>query len=559
MRVVVVGGVAAGMSCATRLRRRSPDAEIIVVERGEYVSFANCGLPYFVGEEIQDVDDLLLQTPESLRSGHALDVRTRTTAVAIDPSAKTITVRDDAGESEISYDELVLAPGATSVMPPVPGIASPRVHTVRSIPDAIGLADAASPESRALVVGGGFIGIETAEALAHRGLLVALVEMADHVLPPVDEELAPLVRVALEAEGVVIVEGTGVSRITDTSAEAVVALDDGSELGVDLVVVAAGVRPDTRIFEDAGGECERGAIRVDDGGRTSLSHVWAAGDAVLSEDAVSGIRRPVALAGPANRAGRLVADAIADANGARRVPRPLGTAILRVGAATVAMTGASRRSLLSAGIAFQSIHLHPANHAAYFPGAAGMSIVAHFSAQDGRLLGAQAVGEEGVDKRIDVLATAIRAGMSAPDLIDLDLSYSPPYGAAKDPVNLVGMIAENVLSGRLRLWYAQDLADVMETSVIVDTRSRAEFASGHIPGALNVPHTEIRARVGEIRATAAGRPVRLHCASGYRSYLAHTVLAGAGLDSASLSGGLQTLRSVLGADAKSFFARGGNG
>lgn len=556
MRTVIVGGVAAGMSCATRLRRRDPRAEIIVLERGDFVSFANCGLPYFVGGEIADAASLVLQTPETLQEGHNLDVRVRAEAIGLVPEAQTVTVLGQDGEYALHYDELVLAPGAAALVPPIPGIHSPRVHTVRSVNDAVGLAKSVREGSRAIVIGGGFIGLETAEGLAKRGVTVAVIELAPHVLPPIDDELAPLVRGALEQEGIAVVEGVGVAAIEDGADEALVLLSDGSKVGVDLVVLSAGVRPDTAVFEKAGLACERGAIIVDEHGRTNLDHVWAAGDAILSVDAVTGARRPVALAGPANRAGRLVADAIVDIDSARPIPHPLGTAIVRVGDSRVAMTGANRRALDAAGIAFQSIHLHPANHATYFPGAEGMSIVAHIDSGTGRLLGAQAFGGDGVDKRIDVLATAIRDKKVAADLIDLDLAYSPPFGAAKDPVNLLGMIADNIHSGELVLWYAQDVDVVIRTSLVIDARSATEYATGHIPGAINIPFSEIHERIGEVRGIAQGRPVRVYCASGYRSYLAHRVLSDSGIDSASLSGGVQTLRAVLGPRATTFLITG---
>lgn len=557
MRIVIVGGVAAGMSAAARARRLDENAEIIVLERGEHVSYATCGLPYYVGGEIEDAASLLVQTPESLRAALALDVRTRHEVTAIDPVARTVTVHSDRGVETIEYDALVLAPGAVAVRPPIPGLDSPRVHTLRTVSDALALrsavTDSAPPVAteparesarQAVVLGAGFIGLEAAEALARQGVRVSLVELADHVLPPLDEEMAFFVADELDRLGVTVHTGSGTREIIPGAAHDTVVLTDGTRLPADLIVLSVGARPDTAFVERAGIRCENGAIVTDDHGRTSVPGIWAAGDAVVSTDAVTGLRRPVALAGPANRAGRLVADDILRPGAARPWPRPTGTAIVRVGRLTAAMTGANRASLTAAGIPFRTIHLHPDQHASYFPGASAIHLLVHMRDDDGLLLGAQAVGADGVDKRIDVLATAIRAGLTAPDLIDLDLAYAPPYGQAKDPVNLAGLVAANVLDGTLRLWYAQDLPTVRQTALLLDVRSRREYCAGHLPGSLNIPHTQLRDRLDEVRQAAAGRPVRVLCASGVRSALAHRILVQAGFDSASLSGGLLTLRAV---------------
>jgi len=546
---VIVGGVAAGMSCAARARRLDEDAQIVVLERGEHVSFAGCGLPYHVGGEIESADDLLVQTPESLRAALNLDVRPGHDVVGLDPDARTVRVRTPDGDATVDYDALVLAPGARAVRPPLPGLDSPHLRTLRTVADAVelrGRVDAGA--RRAVVLGGGFIGLEASEQLAAAGLDVALVELAPHVLPPLEPELAALVTAELGRCGIEVHDGVSATAVEQGEDHDVVLLADGTRLPADLVVLSVGVRPDTAVFEAAGVACERGAIVVDEHGRTSVPGVWAAGDAVVATDAVTGARGPVPLAGPANRAGRQVADAILRPETARPVPSALGTAIVRVGALAAGMTGANRAALERAGTAHHTLHLHASQHAGWFPGASPVHLVVHFDA-DGRLLGAQAVGADGVDKRIDVLATAIRAGMSVGDLIDLDLAYAPPFGAAKDPVNLAGMAASNVVDGTLRLWYASELDDVASSALVLDVRSRAEFATGHVPGALNVPHTELRARIDEVRTAAAGRPVRALCGSGVRSHIAHRILAQAGLDSASLSGGMLTLRAALGAQA----------
>ncbi len=546
-KIVIVGGVAGGMSCAARARRLDEAAEIVVLERGEHVSFANCGLPYYVGGEITDPGALLVQTPTSLRAALNLDVRTRHDVTGLDADRKVVTVRTPDGEVELAYDALVLAPGARAVVPPIPGIDSPRVRTLRTVDDALALRGGVEGGARdAVVLGAGFIGLEAAEALAHQGLNVTIVELAPHVLPPLESELATLVTAELAALGIDVRAGVAATAIEPEGGRDAVVLADGSRVPADLIVMSVGVRPDTAVFEAAGVRTERGAILIDDHGRTSLPSVWAVGDATASVDAVTGAVRPVALAGPANRAGRLVADAILRPDSARPLPSPLGTAIVRAGSLTAALTGANRAGLDAAGIDYVTLHLHPNQHAGYFPGAAQMHLVVHISPTDGRLLGAQAVGTDGVDKRIDVLATAMRAHLFVTDLIDLDLSYSPPYGQAKDAVNLVGMVGENVLNQTLRLWYADDLDAVRAEALLLDVRGPAEVATGALPGALAIPHTLLRERLDEVRAAAAGRPVRVLCASGVRSAIAHRILVQAGFDSASLSGGMLTLRAHLG-------------
>lgn len=563
MKIVVVGGVAGGMSAAARARRLSEDAEIVVLERGGYVSFANCGLPYHVGDEIPQRSALLVQTPDSLRAALDLDVRIGHDVVAIDRENRTVTARHTtaAGPEDVvlPYDALVLAPGAATIRPPVPGLDLPQVHTLRTVPDADGLrAVVGAGARRAIVLGAGFIGIETAEALRIRGLQVDLVDLAPHVLPPLDSELAQLLDDELRANGVRTHVGVAAESITASPAQvegdnhgpddrgtARVHLSDGSVLEGDVVVLSVGVRPDSRLAADAGLELgPQGAIVVDSEQRTSDPHIWAVGDATAVHHAVTGLVGPVPLAGPANRQGRRAADSILGAISPARRARPvLGTAVLRVFGLTAAMTGASQHTLQRAGIAHHTVHVHPGHHAGYFPGAEQMHLTITF-APDGRLLGAQAVGRDGVDKRIDVLATALFAGMTVDDVAELELAYAPPYGSAKDAVNMAGFVAQNVLDGSLRLWYPEELDKVLDTALVLDVRTAREHARGHLPGALNVPHTELRERLEEVRTAAGGRPVRVHCVSGFRSYLAHRVLDQAGFDSASLSGGLLTLHAA---------------
>jgi NADPH-dependent 2,4-dienoyl-CoA reductase/sulfur reductase-like enzyme/rhodanese-related sulfurtransferase len=549
VKIVIVGGVAGGMSAAARARRLSEGAEIVVLERGDDVSFANCGLPYHVGEEIPDRAALLLQTPSSLHASLALDVRTRHEVVGIDAAAREVTVRLPHGGTDVlGYDALVLAPGATAVRPPIAGLDLPQVRTLRTLPDADAIRAMVGDATRAVVLGAGFIGLEAAEALRTRGLDVDVVELAPHVLPPLDAELASLVDDELAAHGVtthVGVAAEGVSATPEADHAVEVSLSDGATLPADIVVLSVGVRPDSTLAAEAGLDLTPGgAIVVDTAQRTSDPHIWAVGDATAVTHGVTRAFGPIPLAGPANRQGRRAADSIfghlTDATPTRSV---LGTAVVRVFGLTAAVTGANQRQLAQAGIDHHVVHVHPGHHAGYFPGAEQLHLTVSFG-PDGRLLGAQAVGRAGADKRIDVLATALTAGLTMDDVAELELAYAPPYGSAKDPVNMAGMVAQNVLDGSLSLWYPDDLEKVLDGALVLDVRSAGEFRRGHLPGALNIPHTELRGRLDEVRAAAGDRPVRVHCASGFRSYLAHRVLVAAGFDSANLSGGLLTLRAA---------------
>jgi NADPH-dependent 2,4-dienoyl-CoA reductase/sulfur reductase-like enzyme/rhodanese-related sulfurtransferase len=565
-RIVIVGGVAGGMSAAARARRLDEHAEIIVLEQGDYVSFANCGLPYHLSGEIAARDDLILHTPESLAASLNLDVRTGHRVVGIDKDSRKVTI--DAGDITyaLPYDALLLSPGAVAVRPPIDGLDHPAVHTLRTVPDVDALrerieqllatAARTGPAPSAVVIGAGFIGLEAVEALTSRGLAVHLVELADHVLPPLDAELAPLLADELAAHGVDLRLSVSAQAIADASTiddstgapgspagMVTVTLSDGATLAADLVIVNVGVRPASALAAEAGLDLgPTGAIRVDRDQHTSDPHIWAVGDAVEVTQAITGTLMPVPLAGPANRQGRRAADSIC---GRRTTPQAavLGTAIVRVFGLTAATTGANQATLRRAGIEHEVIHIHPGDHAGYYPGSEQVHLVASF-APDGTLLGAQGVGHRGVDKRIDILATAIRAGMTADDLAELELAYAPPYGSAKDPVNMLGFVAQNVLDDTMPQWQAQDLEHAMADTLILDVRSRSEFAEGHLAGALNIPHLELRGRLGEVATSAGGRPIRVHCASGVRSYLATRVLLSEGFDARNLSGGWLTLTAM---------------
>lgn len=544
------------MSAAARLRRRDEGAEIIVLERSTYVSFANCGLPYYVGGEIEDPAKLLLHTPQTLKAALNLDVRINSEVTAIDPGAHSVQVTDtETGEAyTLTYDHLILSPGGFAARPPIDGLDSPRVHTLRTVDDALALREASG--TRAVVLGAGFIGIEAAEALAHRGFETHLVEYAEHVLPPLEVEMATLVTQELRALGVRVHTGVAAQSIAHGDDRDSVTLTDGTELSADVIVLSAGVRPDTALAEVAGIETRGGYILVDDRGRTSADDVYAVGDATVGRDH----DRPVALAGPANRGGRLVADAIADADTgeatARPIPRPLGTAIVRIGGLTAAMTGENRQALDAAGTQYFTVHTHANQHAGYFPGAQPVHILMHVGT-DGQILGAQAVGADGVDRRIDVIATAMRAGMKAPDLIDLDLAYAPPYGQAKDPVNQTGMVAHNVLTGELILTGPDALTEDMP---VLDVRTMGEYAAGHMPNSLNIPHTQLRDRLDEVRAwvdeSVGERPFVVMCAAGVRSWIGYRIVRAAGFNVTMLSGGIQTLRAWLGEKAEAVLVTG---
>jgi len=553
MKVVVVGGVAGGMSFAARARRLAEDAQIVVLERDRYVSYANCGLPYHLGGEIPERDSLLLHTPATLAASLNLDVRTGHEVTAVDTTSRTVTVRErDGGREYVErYDALVLSTGATPIVPPIPGVDLPQVRMLRTVPDVDvlkALVDAGA--RRAVVAGAGFIGLEVAEALSHRGLAVTVVDLADQVLPPLDPEMARAVERALTDAGVEVRTSTSVTAITpgDTATDGAVRvrLSDGSERPADLVLLSVGVRPESSLARAAGLDLnERGAVRVDDHLLTSAPGVYAVGDAIEVVDAVTGAPAVVPLAGPANRQGRAAANHLFGRTTADRPGRTpvLGTAIVRVFDTVAATTGRPEKALRAAGIAHHAIHLHPGHHAGYFPGARSMHLKLVF-APDGRILGAQATGSEGVDKRIDVIATAIRAGMTVQDLAELELAYAPPFGSAKDPVNMAGFAASNLLAGDFAVWHGSDLdgdgRPGTDGAVLLDVRSAGEYASGHLPGALNIAHTALRERLAEVPAGAA---VRVYCASGFRSYLALRILRQSGWDDvASLSGGLTTLR-----------------
>lgn len=544
MKVVIVGGVAGGMSAAARLRRLDEQAQIVVLERDDYVSFANCGLPYYLGGDITNRDALLLHTPESLRQQFAIDVRTGNEVIAVDPAAHTVTVRERASGREYveSYDRLVLSTGASAIVPPLPGIDHPRIHTLRNIPDMDSIdALLAGGVRSAVVIGGGYIGLEMVEALRHRGVDVTVVEALDQVMAVLDSELATTLHTELARNGVRLLLSTKARGFADDDGRVVVDLGD-ERLSADLVILAVGVRPESSLARAAGLVlADNGAVVVDHRMRTSDPDIYAVGDSVQVTDTVTGQPVVVPLAGPANRQGRIAADAITGRPSTYSSTQ--GTGIVRVFGRTAAMTGANERALKRAGRDYRKVYVHPNDHAGYYPGAKPMHLKVLFDPADGRLLGAQAVGAEGVDKRIDVIAVALRAGMTIEDLEHLELAYAPPFGSAKDPVNMAGFVGGNLLRGDVRLWYAEQWPDLPADAVVLDVRDAHERARWQLPGSTWIPLPELRDRLGEL---PAGAPVYAYCRSGFRSYLAQRILAQSGWpDAATLAGGELTFRAVL--------------
>jgi len=540
MKLVIVGGVAGGATAAARARRLDENATIVMFERGREVSFANCGLPYYIGGQIRRRSHLLVQTEAGLEERFALDVRTRTEVTAIDRAARQVRVRElDSGRQYTEdYDYLLLAPGAKPVIPPIPGSDHPAVFTLRNLTDSDRIKQAVDGgASSALVVGGGFIGLEMVENLRRRGLEVALVELLPQVMPPLDIEVAARLHRQLREQGVKLYLSDGVTALQDRQGRVLASLQSGTALEVDLVILAVGVRPDTALAAEAGLELsERGAIVVDEYLRTSDPRIYAVGDAIQTNDLVLSTPTNVPLAGPANRQARVAVDNI---SGRRtRYPGVLGTSVLRLFDLTVALTGASEKTLRRRSIPFHKVYVHRGHHAAYFPGAQQMMIKLLFAPPDGRLLGAQIVGGEGVDKRIDVLATALRAGLTVRDLQELELAYAPQFGSAKDPINIAGYVAGNLLSGDEEFVYAEELNGASPDEwAILDVREPEEFAAGHIPGALHIPLGELRQRWQEI---PRDRKLAVYCTVGQRAYYATRILRHRGLRPRNIAGGLTT-------------------
>ena len=532
-RVVIVGGVAGGMSAATRLRRLSNDLEIIVLERSNYVSYANCGLPYYVGGVIEKESSLLLQTPESLHSRFRLDVRVANEVISINPKSKSLQLKDLAKNTayELTYDKLVLSPGATPIVPPLPGVE--RAMTLRTVEDVEAIVSKVSTKpNSAVVIGGGFIGVEIAENLIHKGIKTSIVEASDQVLAPLDPEMATLVAKEMRSKGVDLRLGASVLEITSNS----VVLNTGEVLPADLVILAIGVRPDVSLAKSASLKVgSRGGIVVNDFNQTSEADIYAVGDAAEKTDSLDGSATLVPLANIANRHGRVVADHIVGRK--IRPVKTIGTAIVKVFDLMIATTGWNEKRLSKTNIEYRIIHAHPNSHAGYYPDAKQMALKLIFDANSGEILGAQGVGIEGVDKRIDVIATAIRGGITAPELADLELAYAPPFGSAKDPVNMLGYIAENLISGLTKnaQWHQID-SYLKDGYQLLDVRSVAECDLGMIPGSTNLPVDEIRERKAEL----LNKKVLVTCQVGVRGHTATMLLQELGFNAVNLDGGYLT-------------------
>ncbi len=539
---MIVGGVAGGASCAARLRRLDEHARIVLLERGPYVSFANCGLPYYVGNVIQDEAKLLVSTPQLFRDRFNIDVRILNEALSIDRDAAEVLVKDlETGrEYRERFDALVLSPGAAPVCPPLPGIGLPGIFTLRTVPDSREIRQwmDAREVRRAVVVGGGFIGLEMAENLFHRGVDVTIVEMSDQLMPPLDAEMAEFVRRRVATHASHLQLGDAVAGFEQAaSGGLVVRTRRGAEFEADIVILSIGVRPETGLARSAGLEIgKRGGIRVDEQMRTSDPRIWAVGDAVEVWNTVAGQWEMLPLAGPANRQGRIAADVICGRQARFRGVQ--GTAVCGFFGLTVALTGATEKALRRAGVSdFEAVYVHPGHHVSYYPGARPIHMKLIYRKSDGRILGAQAVGEQGVERRIDLISMAIQMGAAVYDLEEAELCYAPQYGAAKDAVNMAGMLAANVLRGDVALapWDDVHAEDVF----CLDVREKAEFRGGSVVGAVNIPLGQLRGRLQEL---PRDREIWVKCHVGQRAYYACRLLSQHGFPVKLLPGGYQTYR-----------------
>jgi NADPH-dependent 2,4-dienoyl-CoA reductase/sulfur reductase-like enzyme/peroxiredoxin family protein/rhodanese-related sulfurtransferase/TusA-related sulfurtransferase len=538
-KVLIVGGVAGGASAAARLRRLDEQAEIIMFERDEYISFANCGLPYYIGGTIRDRSKLLVQTPEAMKTRFNIDVRIHSEVTQIDTVNKKVTVNSrEKGTYQESYDTLILSPGAKAIKPPIPGINSSKILSLRNIPDTDtikAIVDTKGMQS-AVVIGGGFIGVEMAENLVERGLHVSLVEAVPHILAPFDSDMAVIVEKELVQNGIQLTLGDGVKAFEETENAVRVILASGKVLQADFVILAIGVAPDTAFLKDSGITLgPKGHIVVNERLQTNVPDVYAVGDAIEVVDFITGQKTAVPLAGPANKQGRIAADNIAGASPTYKGTQ--GTSILKVFGLTAASTGDNERVLAKAGIAYKAIQIHPVSHASYYPGAVPMTLKLLFN-EEGRILGAQGIGHDGVDKRIDVIATAIRLKGTVNDLAELELSYAPPFSSAKDPVNMAGFVAQNVLSGKSHLITWEDVAKMnREDYILVDVRTGTEYQNGHVAGAINIPVDELREKLSSLDRN---KTIVEYCQVGLRGYVADRILSQNGFRVYNVTGGYKT-------------------
>lgn len=552
MKVVIIGGVAGGATAAARLRRMDEDAQIIIIERTHYVSYANCGLPYFIGGTITEKGKLTLQTPESFKSRFNIEVRVDQEVTSIDRQNKTVTVQDLAAGTTYTetYDKLILSPGAHPVSPELEGMDSPRIFTLRTVEDTFAIYDFiqnAKPDS-ATVVGGGFIGLEMAENLIDRGMKVHVLQRPEHLMPTLDKDIASLLHNRMRQAGIALKLNADVISFKDSGSKiSTVFKNKGDEsdttkqtIASDMVILAIGVLPESALAKQAGLELGvKGSIKVDDHLRTSDPDIYAIGDAIETTQSVSGQPAHIALAGPANKQGRIVADLICGKE--RRFRGSQGSSIMKAFDLTVATTGLNTKTATAAGIDFDSVILTPASHATYYPGAHTMTMKVLFERKTGRIIGAQIIGHEGVDKRIDVLAMAIHAKMTAEDLTEVDLAYAPPYASAKDPVNMAGYVIENILEGTVSQFHWDEALEKAKNDgsiVILDTRTDAEYEKGHITGmanpVLHIPVDELRDHIDKI---PTDKKIFIHCASGIRSYISCRILSQKGFKCFNIAGG----------------------
>lgn len=546
MKVVIVGGVAGGATAAARIRRLDESAQILVFERSGYVSYANCGLPYYIGGVITDPEELTLQTPESFWERFRVEMKVRHEVTSIHPEQKTVTVRnlETGAVFEESYDKLLLSPGARPTQPDLPGIGLDRLFTLRTVEDTFRIHDFVRQQKPRSVVlaGGGFIGLELAENFREQGIEVTIVQRPRQLMSPFDPEMAAFLHAKMRKKGIRLMLGSSVEGFQEKSGTIQVLLKGEEPVSADMAVLAIGVTPDTPLAQKAGLELGiKGSILVNDRMETSVPDIYAVGDAVQVKHFVTGEDALISLAGPANKQGRIAADNIC--GGDSRFSGSLGSSVIKLFDMTAACTGINERAARKAGIDCDKVYLSPSSHAGYYPGARVMTMKVLFEKGTFRLLGAQIVGYEGVDKRIDVLAAAIHAGMSAADLKELDLAYAPPYSSAKDPVNMAGFMIENISKGYLKqfFWDELDTLPMDGSAVLLDTRTKEEFGSGHIDGFVNIPVDELRERLGELET---GKSVYVICQSGLRSYIACRILMQHGFDCRNFSGGYRLYQTV---------------
>ncbi len=547
MKIVIVGGVAGGATAAARIRRLDERAEIVVFERSGYISYANCGLPYYIGDTITDPEELTLQTPESFFLRFRVDMKVRHEVTAIHPEKKSVSVRNlETGEVfEEAYDKLILSPGAKPAQPRLPGVGIDKLFTLRTVEDTFCIKEYINrhhPRS-AVLAGGGFIGLELAENLRELGLEVTIVQRPRQLMNPFDADMASFIHSKMREHGVKLALGYTVEGFEEKDGGVDVLLKDNGPLHGDMVVLAIGVTPDTALAKEAGLELGlKGSIVVNDRMETSVPDIYAAGDAVLVKHYVTGQDALISLAGPANKQGRIIADNIC--GGDSRYPGSQGSSVIKVFDMTAAVTGINETNARRAGLDVDSVILSPMSHAGYYPGGKAMTMKVVFEKKTFRLLGAQIVGYEGVDKRIDVLATAIHAGMKATQLKDLDLAYAPPYSSAKDPVNMAGFMIDNIARGVVKQWHLEDVDRLPRDGsvTLLDTRTVGEYSRGHIEGFQNIPVDELRERLDEMEK---GKPVYVICQSGLRSYIASRILEGNGYEAYNFSGGFRFYDAVM--------------